>query len=539
MSTMLTAPLAAQTARWAEAKCDLKPGHHLVNSGLNFLKSASNTRFEDQRQKDLRDAERLLNQAVTTGGQEKNPAAWYYLGRYYILTNDAVGVDTAFTRAEGLKPDCKDDIGLWRRVVWVPTFNAGIAAWQANNTDSAIVSFRRANAMLPDEPTGFKYLATLLYQKGTGPEPDTAAFASTCRVERARANPNTAVAEIARDCGAYAGGIWQEYKTAVDSAVVYFRRSATVAAKDPKFAQERKDALFNLARIEQSQRHLAEAEATYREYLGLYPNDPEVLTALGSVYMQRGSKDSAFAIYKQVIARADSMGYYSLLRAGVEISQSVPEEPDTAAAGRDCRTAPRGNRPPLTAARIRARCDSVTAGMAKAFEASSQEAFALSAQALDASLKLNPYYRETLIHRANTALGQRDPATALELSRRLIAIDPMNKQSIQIMAYAQRASGKIDSTLHYLRMHDSTLLADVTISQFDSTDGGKDVKGLVTNPRATASPTLSFVFEFVNAKGEVVATETVQVPAIQPEQSQVIEIHPKGAGIVAWRYKKG
>lgn len=491
MLSMLTAPLAAQTQRWAEVKCDLKPGHFLVNSGLLYLKSASNTRFEDQRQKDLRDAQRVLNQAVTTGGQEKNPAAWYYLGRYYILTNDAAGVDTAFARAESLKPDCKDDIGVWRRVVWVPTFNAGVAAWQANNTDSAINSFRRANAVLPNEPTGFKYIATLFFNAG---------------------------------------------KT--DSAVVYFRRAANVAAQDPKFAQDRKDALYNLARIEQSQEHWPEAEATYREYLGVYPNDPEVVAALGSIHMRRGNRDSAFAIYRQIIARADSTGYYPLLRAGVEISAGVPEEPDTSAAGRDCRSSARSSRPPLTAARIRARCDSVTSGIAKAYETSSQEAFKLAAQALDASLKLNPYYRETLIHRANTALGARDPATALEMSRRLISIDPMNKQSIQIMAYAQRGSGKIDSTLHYLRLHDSTLVADVTISQFDSTEFGRDVKGLVTNPRPTASPALSFLFEFVNVKGEVVATDTVKLAPIQPEQSQVFESHPRGAGIVAWRYRK-
>lgn len=487
----LAAPLAAQTLPWAEAKCELRPGHHLVNSGLNFLKSATNTRFEDQRQKDLRDAQRVLSQAVTTGGQEKNPAAWYYLGRYYILTNDASGLDTAFSRAESLKPDCKGDIGVWRRMLWVPTFNAGIAAWQANNLDSAIVAFRRANAMLPDEPTSLKYIATLYYNSG---------------------------------------------KT--DSAVSYFRRAAGVAAKDPKFTQDRKDALYNLARIQQSQQHWAEAEATYREYLTQYPNDPEVVTALGGILMQRGNKDSAFAIYKQVIARADSMGFYPLLRAGVEISTGVPEEPDTAAAGRDCRSAARSSRPPLTAARIRARCDSVTAGIAKAYDASSQEAFRLAAQALDASLKLNPYYRETLIHRANTALGQRDAATALEMSRRLIAVDPLNKQSIQIMAYAQRGSGKIDSTLHYLRLHDSTLVADVSISQFDSTDTGRDVKGLVTNPRAKPSPPLSIVFEFLNVKGEVLATDTVEVAAIQPEQSQVFESHPKGAGIIAWRYRK-
>ena len=483
---------AAQSRGWTGAKCDIKPGHFLVNSGMLYLKSASETRFDDQKQKDLRDAQRVLTQAVTTGGQEKNPAAWYYLGRYYILVNDPAGMDTAFARAVTLKPECQDDIGAWRRVIWTPAFNAGVAAWQANNTDSAIASFRRAVALMPSEPTGFKYLATLFFNSGKP-----------------------------------------------DSAVVYFRRAADVAAKDPKFAQDRKDALYNLARIHHSLQHWPEAEATYREYLGLYPNDSEVLAALGSVLMQRGNRDSAFTIYKVIVNRGDSMGYYQLYRAGVEISQSVPDEPDTAAAGTSCRGEARAVRPALTPARIRARCDSVTSGIAKAYNASSRQAYQLAAQALDASLKLNPYYRETLIHRANTALGMHDSVTALAMSRRLLAVDPMNRTSIRIMAFAQQQAGKIDSTLHYLRLGDSTLIADVTISQFDSTETGRDVKGLVTNPRTTASPPLTLVFEFVNVKGEVVATEKAEIPAIPPEQSQTFELHPKGAGIIAWRYKKG
>ena len=488
-------PLSAQTAatggRWAEVKCDIKPGHFLVNSGLLYLKSASTAKFEEQKQKDLRDAQRVLNQAVTTGGQEKNPAAWYYLGRYYILVNDAVGVDSAFTRAEALKPACKDDIAGWRRVVWVPAFNAGVAAWQANNNDSAIVSFKRASALLPDEPTSSKYLATLYFNVGQ-----------------------------------------------TDSAVVYFRRSADIAKKDPKFAQDYKDALYNLARIEQSREHWAQAGAAYQEYLTKYPNDPEVLASMGTVYMQTGKKDSAFVVYRQVVAQADSMGYYTLYRVGAAIGQSVPEEPDTAVAGGNCRNTARSARPPLTAARIRARCDSVTKGMANEYFTNSQEAYTLSAQALDASLKLNPYYRETLIHRANTALGMRDSVTALEMARRLIGVDPMSKQSIKMMAYAQQANGKVDSTLHYLRLHDSTLVADVTISLFDSTDTGRDLKGLVTNGRPAATPPLTFVFEFLNNKGDVVATQTVQVPPIQPAQSTPVEVQATGAGIVAWRYRK-
>ncbi len=491
MLATAAAPLAAQTPKWAAPRCDLKPGHYLVNSGQLYLKSASEARFDDQRQKDLRDAQRVLTQALTSGSQEKNPAAWYYLGRYYILTNDAEGADSAFTKAEALKPDCKDDIANWRRVVWVPTFNAGVAAWQANNTDSAIKSFRRANSMLPNEPTGFKYIATLFFNAGQ-----------------------------------------------TDSAVSYFRKAADIAATSPKFAQDRKDALFNLARIQQSLAKLPDAQATYREYLGLYPGDAEVLAALGGLYMQAGNKDSAFSIYRQIVARGDSMGYYALYRAGAEIAQGVPDEPDTAAAGSSCRSQARAARPPLTAARIRARCDSVTTGIAKAYTANSREAFSLAAQALDASLKLNPYYREALIHRANTALGLHDSVVALAMSRRLLAVDPMNRTSIRIMAFAQQQNGKIDSTLHYLRLGDSTLVAEVAIAQFDSTDLGRDVKGTVTNPRTTANKPFKLIFEFVNVQNQVVAGDTVQVNAIEPGQSQAFEVKASGVGIAAWRYRK-
>ncbi len=277
--TVVSVPLAAQQQqqapnRWAEPKCDLKPNNPLVNQGMGYLKSATMGKFEDQKKKDLSDAQRVLTQALTTGGQEKNPAAWYYLARYYVMTDDGQGIDSAFTKAEQLKPDCKGDIDIWRRYVWVPAFNAGIAAWQANNLDSAIKSFRRASGMLPGEPTGLKYIATLYYNTGKG-----------------------------------------------DSALLFFRRAADVAAADPKFAQDRKDALFNLGRIQQSMQQLPEAQKTYREYLALYPGDAEIMAALGGVYMQKGAKDStyrdsAFTLYRQIISKGDSLGYYQLYKVG-------------------------------------------------------------------------------------------------------------------------------------------------------------------------------------------------------------------------------
>src|SRR2546422_1297929 len=111
----IAAPAAAQ--QWAAARCDLSTKHYLVNSGVLYLRSATETKFADKRAKDLKDADKVLHEALTTGGQEKNPAAWYYLARYYALQNDLAGADTAFARAQALAPGCKEDISTWRRVL--------------------------------------------------------------------------------------------------------------------------------------------------------------------------------------------------------------------------------------------------------------------------------------------------------------------------------------------------------------------------------------------------------------------------------------
>lgn len=475
---------AQQSNRWAVARCDLKPGHFLVNSGLLYLKSATETKFEDQRQKDLRDAKGVLTQALTTGGQDKNPAAWYYLARYYLMTQDLAGADSAFQRAETLKPDCAGDITIWRRFAWVPALNAGIAAWQANNTDSAIKAFRQANAILQTEPQGFKYLASLLYNAGQ-----------------------------------------------LDSAVVYFRRAADIAARDTASVQDRRDALFNLARIHHSQRRWAEAEATYREYLTLVPNDPEGLASLGSVLTQMGQRDSAFALYRRIIAQGDSVGSLPLFRAGVAIFQGVAEEPDTAAAGKSCR----GTRPAL--ARIRACRDSL-ANVMKEYEAAAASTYRLAAQAFEAGTRVNPYYRDGLFNLVNTYLQLNDSSGMLAIAKRLVSVDPMNRTSLRLLAFAYQRAGRVDSTLHYLRMADSTLTNDITVSEFDPEEQGASVKGLVTNLRATPSQPFTLVFEFLSTKGDVLATQSTDVPAIPPQGMEQFDLKATGAGIQAWRYRK-
>ena len=477
------------THKWAVPRCDIKAGHHLVNSAVLYLKNATETRFEDQKQKDLTAARGVLTQALSTGGQEKNPAAWYYLARYYILTQDLTGADSAFRQAETLKPDCAEEIGTWRRFVWIGVFNSGIGAWQANNTDSAMTWFRRANAIYQGEPTGFKYLASLLYQGGQ-----------------------------------------------LDSAVVYFRRAADIAAKDPKWLQDRRDAIFNLARIEHSRKHWAGAQAAYNEYLTVVPNDPEALAGLASVLSQAGQRDSAFAMYRRIIAQGDSVDAMSMFRVGVEIFQAVSEEPDTGKAGGACRTEARGNR--LTPVRIKARCDSVTKGMFREYETTAGVTYRLAAQAFEAGLKVNPYYRDGLFNLMNAYMQVNDSVHVVSVAQRLVTVDPMNRMSLRLLAFAHQRVGRIDSTLHYLRMADSSLVADVTLSEFDPQDSTARVKGLVTNLRNNQGQPFKLVFEFLNPKGEVLAKQSTDVPALPAQGTHLFDISVAAKGVTAWRYHK-
>ena len=50
---------------------------------------------------------------------------------------------------------------------------------------------------------------------------------------------------------------------------------------------------------------------------------------------------------------------------------------------------------------------------------------------------------------------------------------------------------------------------------------------------------MKVIFEFLNGKNEVIATQTSDVPALDAAANQPFQVQAIGAGIVAWRYKSG
>lgn len=477
------ATVAAGQDRWITPKCDLKPGHFMVNSGLLYLKSATNTNFQAQREKDLRDAQRTLLQAISQNNQDKNGAAWYYLARYYGLTEQLIGADTAFARAQSLVPACKDDIAGWRKVLWQPLFNQGVQAFNTQKTDSALHYFRQAVAIFP-EPVGVSALAGLFANAGQ-----------------------------------------------TDSALKYYQRTAAVAGADTHYAKEKREALYNYAALLYQNQRWSEAAAAFRSYSAAYPTDVQALAALASTYSRDNQNDSAIAIYRQIVERADSAEPAALFNAGAAMFNSAPQQPDTAASAAECRksakTPAERKKCSDDAKAVRAKHDSLT-----------KATYRLAAKAFEAGLARAPYARDGLYNAVSTYYLLGDTEKIVPTARRLVALDPMNRAALRMVAAAHQMKGTADSTLYYLAQAESILVADVSVQTFQATDQGASFAAIATNFHDKPSPAFKLVVEFLNAKGDVVVSQQADVPALQPSAMHDVQVQATGLGIAAWRYKK-
>ena len=495
--------LSGQIAgKWVDQKCGLRPGHAQVSGGVNALRKAVETRDEAERKKQLGDAERLLQQAVTAGGQQDNPAAWYYLGRYYAFREDAAGADSAFGRAGRLRAECSEDIDFWRQQLWVPVFNAGVAAYQAGNLDSAIASFRRATALNPKDATGPFYL-----------------------------------------------GVFLVNGEQIDSAIKYFRMAVERAGDDTAHAENKRQALFNIARMQHRLAQTDQAEsnsdtarlrqrwqetrAAYRDYLTAHPGDVEATAGLASAYTAAGMRDSATQLYKAVLDRADSVSFLDLFQAGVAIFRGAPAAADTAAAGTKCRAAVQG-----TAAVKRQRCRPVVDSLVRDHERATRAVYDLAGRAFSAVLEKNPFYRDALYNLANTYYQLRDTAKFLPVAQRLIKVDPMNRTSNLLVAQAYQMKARGDSALYYLQVSDSILPAEVNITELRLNEKDAAVGGMVSNFHEKPIEPMTLTFEFLNEKGEVVIAKDYDVPKLDGQASHNFRLEVEAAGVAAYRYRQ-
>jgi hypothetical protein len=76
------------------------------------------------------------------------------------------------------------------------------------------------------------------------------------------------------------------------------------------------------------------------------------------------------------------------------------------------------------------------------------------------------------------------------------------------------------------------------VSSFTPGEKATTLDGRMTNFRPKASAPLKITFDFLDAKGNVVATQSQDVPALDPSASQEFKLKVDQPGVVAWRYKR-
>jgi tetratricopeptide (TPR) repeat protein len=466
LSAIVT-PAAAQRNRrgFAQPTCGVSRSHYLVNSAATYLRTAASGK-PDEAPRHLADAQRVLLDAIEQKGQDQNGSAWYYLGRYYEMTDDLAGADSAFTRAERLLPDCAADIRDKRRRMWIPVLNGGVDKLRDNDKEGALAAFQRANEIYQQEPPAFYYLGQI-----------------------------------------YAGMDQR------DSAVKYYARALMLSQDSLNGANEqyediRKTSAFNIARLYHLAKMYDSAAVWYRRFRKDAPSDPQALTGLASVLQEAGHADEAMAMYDTVLAMADSMPTIDLFQAGVAMLRS--------------------------------------------------KRYQRAALLFERGLQRDPYYRDALFNLANTYLSialqvdadstKSDSAKARETREwgkkmapivdRLLAADPANYGSLRLLLGAYRLQGNEDSALAAAQRAND-LPFDVTVSTFQPTGSGYDVRGIITNRKDDAITVPALTFEFLDEGGKVVQSLTVDQQKLDGGGVAPFALNPVGEGITAWRYKVG
>ena len=261
----------AEAQDYRRPGCDISRGHFLVSQAETYVKGGSEESDPVARQQLFIDALRTLREALDRGEVE-NAAVWYFLGRTYFELDDALGLDSAFSRAVRLKPDCEEDALYYRDLMWVPLINDAIDSLQSGAFDGAKDLLRRASALKPTDNIGFYYLARIFASEGE-----------------------------------------------TDSAFYYLKRVAEMEPIDSTREANRIDALNTIGQLHHSLMEWDSSIVWNERRREMDPENPEVLTSLAEAYANTGNQTRATELYDEVFSNAANFTSVQLFAAGEQL----------------------------------------------------------------------------------------------------------------------------------------------------------------------------------------------------------------------------
>jgi tetratricopeptide (TPR) repeat protein len=526
--TLGAAGLAAQAKTWVEPKlpCDVKPGFFRLNSAIVDLQHAAQQ--PQMRDHLLGQAREVLVRTIRDDKQDKNPAAWYYLGRYYVEQGDAEGADTAFAKAAALAPQCKADIATYIAPLAQATLNQGLTLWQAGNKDSGAILLRRAYAVDSTQVRALFQLG-LLYIDANQLDSASAVLRRAAQTSTgdtayrdARRDALLTVARISVRAVQSDAAVqkWQHTRYSRDSLAPYLASDSSVLARmqassasrrargarlspadQQSFSHDsttRADAVSRdrAARDATQQQATADsaaaqavfqpAIASYQELVAAYPSSAEATGSLASIYVQAGRRSEAITVFDGLFAHAGDLSAGDLYDLGQRLVSSRLWAPGIKAYG--------------------------------------------------LALEHNPYHRNALSELGSAYVETKDGANAVTTLQRLVVLDPMNKMALHLMGQAWDLRGQTDSARKYTVASDS-LSVDITIASMVPDSNGITLTGVATNAGTAAAKATHLTVEFLDAKGTVLATQGVDIPAVPAGGSQQFQAHAATKAAVGWRYR--
>jgi Flp pilus assembly protein TadD len=228
------------------------------------------------------------------------------------------------------------------------------------------------------------------------------------------------------------------------------------------------------------------AIASYQELVAAYPSSAEATGSLASIYVQAGRRSEAITVFDGLFAHAGDLSAGDLYDLGQRLVSSRLWAPGIKAYG--------------------------------------------------LALEHNPYHRNALSELGSAYVETKDGANAVTTLQRLVVLDPMNKMALHLMGQAWDLRGQTDSARKYTVASDS-LSVVITIASMVPDSNGITLTGVATNAGTAAAKATHLTVEFLDAKGTVLATQGVDIPAVPAGGSQQFQAHAATKAAVGWRYR--
>lgn len=521
---------AAAQNQWVppQPPCDVNAGSFFrLNSAVVDLKKA--VEQPTLREHLLAQALDVLTRTIRDDHQDKNPAAWYYLGRYFVERTDAAGADTAFTRAVALAPKCDKDVAGYRAQLYGGLLADGQRTWQESKIDSSLRLLRLATRLVPDNPRAYFIIGAVFTAND---QADSASAYLSKGV--AAAGADTAYAAAKKDAlGTVARGAlrhaqadpaaqqWTRTRYSRDSLARVLANDSSVLARMQGSAASRRArgarlspadqrafATDSTARAQTVERDIAArtdlagrvardsaavaaafgpAVAAYQQYITSFPTDADAVVTLAALYSQSARPGEAARVFDEFFGHSAGVDAEVLFDLGQRL---------------------------------------VGGGMV----ATGIKAYALG-------LQKNPWSRNALYEVGTAYLGLKDTSNAVAAVQKLVAVDPLNRASLRLAAGVWDLRGRRDSAQKYAVRADSTLPVDITVGSFVPDNAGYVLTAVATNLRQATAQPFRLTFEFLDARGEVQGTQTADIPAIAPGGNNQFQVHVNGKGLTGWRYR--